>query len=314
MEYSGRFFILGMGIKVKGDSVGYRLVGLILILFLVSGCVQGEIEVNPTPLPPATDPAPTATPPPVPTLPPPPTVSEKEDPLHLSYEIVAVYPHDPAAFTQGLLWVDGRLYESTGIGSLTGSSLREVEIRSGRVIRQIDLAAEYFGEGLALVGERLIQLTWRTEIAFVYDRATFEPTGEFAYPGEGWGLCFDGEVLWMSDGSGRLQVRDSQTFAQLSALDVTLRGEPVTRINELECVGESIYANVWKEGFILEIDKKSGVVTGLLDAASLHTEEERARYSSNQVLNGIAFNEEEGLFYLTGKEWDNLFVIRLIRS
>jgi glutaminyl-peptide cyclotransferase len=156
---------------------------------------------------------------------------------------VRTLPHDRDAFTQGLLFADGRFYESTGRYGL--SDLREVDVRPAPSCARRPLEARFFAEGLALVGDRLIQLTYREGTALVYDRDTFEEVGRFAYEGEGWGLCFDGERLWMSDGSSTLQRRDADTFELVGRFDVRRDGRPVPRLNELECVGDHVYANVW---------------------------------------------------------------------
>jgi glutaminyl-peptide cyclotransferase len=233
----------------------------------------------------------------------------------LEVQVLGEQPHDSAAFTQGLVLDGDTLYESTG--QYGASSLREVDPATGEVRRKVDVPAEYFAEGLALVGERLIQLTWREGVAFVYDRATFEKTGEFHYSaadggtGEGWGLCYDGERLVMSDGGSRLLFRDPGTFAVLGHVDVTRDGAPQIRLNELECVGDDVYANVWTEDIIVRIDKASGVVEAVIDAAGLLTEAER---QGTDVLNGIAYDPAADRFLITGKYWPKLFEARFVRS
>jgi glutamine cyclotransferase len=226
-------------------------------------------------------------------------------------DVLATYPHDPEAFTQGLLWEQGRLFESTGLYG--ASTLREVVPETGEVVRSVELEARYFGEGLALVEDRLIQLTWQEETAFVYDLATFERVGTFSYEGEGWGLCFDGEVLYMSDGSATLTRRDPETFEVVGTVDVTLRGEPVALLNELECAQGSVYANVFTTNVIVRIDPASGQVRGVIDASALLRAEERARLTRDAVLNGIAYNPEADTFYLTGKLWPKLFEVRFVQ-
>lgn len=231
------------------------------------------------------------------------------EPVDIEPEVVARFPHDRGAFTQGLLLAQGKLYESTGLYGR--SSLREVDPDSGEVIRIRHLPPQLFGEGLALVDDRLIQLTWRSGVALIYDRETFEPLGSFAYEGEGWGLCFDGSELWMSDGSATLTARDPRTFDSLRRVRVTSRGEPVTRLNELECVDGRIYANVWQSDRIVRIDKSTGKVDAEIDARDLLPPEERAALSADAVLNGIAYDPGSGLFLVTGKLWPVLLSVRL---
>lgn len=223
--------------------------------------------------------------------------------------VTARYPHDDTAFTQGLVLAGDRFYESTGLYG--ESSLREVIPESGEVIRLLPLDRRYFGEGLAHVDGRLIQLTWRSGVAFVYDADTFEQTGTFSYDTEGWGLCFDGADLYMSDGSATLARRDADTFEVMERIQVTSDGEPVALLNELECVGDHVYANVWQTNEIVRIDKRSGRVTATVDATGLLTTEERAALDAAAVLNGIAHDPETGRFYLTGKLWPFVFEVEL---
>ncbi len=223
-------------------------------------------------------------------------------------EVISVRPHDRGAFTQGLVLHDGRFYESTGLNGQ--STLREVDPLTGEVLRVTALADEYFGEGLALVADRLIQITWQNREAFVYDLATFERVGTFTYEGEGWGLCYDGTDLYMSDGSEYLFVRDPQTFALRRQFRVALDGQAVNNLNELECVGESVFANVWQTDYIVRIDKASGAITAVIDASDLLTQEDRA--GGVDVLNGIAYNPEDETFFITGKLWPKLFEVRFV--
>lgn len=226
-------------------------------------------------------------------------------------EVVAVYEHDAAAFTQGLLWYDGGFYESTGLRG--ESSLRRVAL-DGTVTSLVPVDSAYFGEGLARVDDRLIQLTWQSGVALVYDRETLQEIGRFDYDGEGWGICYSPEsgTLWMSDGSAVLTERDPGTFAILRTIDVLSNGEPVFRLNELECVGGFVYANVWQTDWIMQIEQESGRVSAVVDASQLLNMEDRASFSSNDVLNGIAYDAESQLFYLTGKRWPKLFAVRFI--
>lgn len=222
-------------------------------------------------------------------------------------EVLATYPHDADAFTQGLLLEGGRFYESTGLYG--ESTLREVVPETGEVLREVTVPPEYFAEGLTLVGDRLIQITWREGEAFVYDRETFERTGTLTYSGEGWGLCFDGEQLIMSDGSATLTRRDPETLKVLGTYGVTLGGQPVTRLNELECALGDVYANVWQTDTIVRINE-TGEVVQEIDASNLLTAEERSRLGPNAVLNGIAYDPEAETFFLTGKLWPKVLEVR----
>lgn len=222
----------------------------------------------------------------------------------LRVRVVASYPHDRAAYTQGLEWHGGRLYESTGL--VGRSTLRRVELETGVVEQRVDLPSELFGEGLTRVGRNFIQLTWQDGRAIVWDAATLRATHEFRYPGEGWGLCHDGERLVMSDGSDRLVFRSPATFEKLGEVQVTLDGQPLRHLNELECVDGEVYANVWQTDHIARIDPRSGRVTAWIDAAGLLTPAERA---GAEVLNGIAYVRERDRFLVTGKLWPRLFEV-----
>ncbi len=221
--------------------------------------------------------------------------------------MVATYPHDPEAFTQGLVFEDGRLFESTGLRG--SSTLREVDLETGTVVRSIDLDDRYFGEGLELVDDRLIQLTWQSQTAFVHDRDTFELLGTFEYPTEGWGLCRDGDRLVMSDGSPELVFRDPDTFESAGSVTVTLDGQPVEGLNELECVDGDVWANVWLTDTIVRIDPGSGTVTGVVDASEL--EADRPADDSG-VLNGIAYDEATGRLQVTGKLWSTVYEVEFV--
>ena len=226
----------------------------------------------------------------------------------LRVDVVARYPHDRQAFTQGLLWHEGKVYESTG--RYRQSSLRRVDLASGNVERTVSLDDDLFAEGLAQVGDRLIQLTWRAGRAIVWDLATLEPTEEFEYPGEGWGLCYDGARLMMSSGSDRLVFRDPRTFRKLGEVQVTDNGEPVRHLNELECVNGAVYANVWTTDTIVRIDPDSGEVTATIDAAGLLPREDRL--GGEDVLNGIAYVPERERFLLTGKNWPYVYEVEFV--
>jgi glutaminyl-peptide cyclotransferase len=230
----------------------------------------------------------------------------------LTTQVINTYPHDDQAFTQGLLLHDGKFYESTG--QYGTSSLREVDITTGKAIRNFVLDSEYFAEGLALVGENLIQLTWREGKAFVYDRETFNRGATFSYQGEGWGLCFDGTDLYMSDGSATLYKRSAETFEVTGQIKVKQGGQDVTLLNELECVGGFIYANVWQTDRIVKINKQNGSVVSEIDASNLLSSEERAGLSQDAVLNGIAYHRDSDTFYITGKLWPKLFEVKFVEK
>jgi len=224
----------------------------------------------------------------------------------LRVRVVRKYPHATDAFTQGLIWHEGVMYESTG--QYGRSSLRQVRLRDGQVLAQRELDPELFGEGLALVGDRLIQLTWRAGLAIVSDLTTLEPLETLRYPGEGWGLCFDGTTLVMSDGSSILEFRDPDSMELLREVSVLRDGHPVRELNELECVDGEIYANVWRRDEILRIDPTTGRVTAIIDAGGLLSAEEILRAD---VLNGIAYKPESQTFLLTGKLWPHVFEVEL---
>lgn len=223
--------------------------------------------------------------------------------------VVGVHPHDHGAFTQGLAWVGGRLYESTG--QYGSSSLREVDLPSGRVLRRVDLPPDLFGEGLARFGDELLQLTWQEERLLVWDLATLARRGEKRYRGEGWGLASDGRRLVLSDGTDRLSLRDPATFAETGSLRVTLAGRPLPALNELEWAEGHLWANVWMTDEIVAIDLGTGRVTMTVDCSGLL---EAAERRSADVLNGIAFVPERGTFLLTGKLWPRLFEVRFEAS
>ena len=225
----------------------------------------------------------------------------------VDYEVVNSFPHDPTAFLQGLVWHDGFLYESTGLEGK--STLRRVEFPSGKVIKMARLDPDLFGEGLALVGDRLIQLTWTTGRGLVYDRESFGKLGEFTYDTEGWGLAFDGRNLIMSDGSNVLTYLDPQSFKPVKKLSVTMNGRPAHQLNELEFIEGEIWANVWQSDLILRIDPASGRVASYLDLKNLLPAQ--MRRGGEDVLNGIAYDPAQKRIFVSGKLWPRLFEIRL---
>jgi glutaminyl-peptide cyclotransferase len=231
-------------------------------------------------------------------------------PTRYTVRVVATHPHDEAAFTQGLVWAgDGQLFESTGRRGQ--SSVRRVDVETGEVLQDHALGAEYFAEGLALVQERLIQLTWQEGTAFVYDATSFEVTTTFTYDGEGWGLCFDGDRLVMSSGNSTLVFRDPETFESEGQVRVTFEGQALDDLNELECIGDRVYANVLGDDRIYEIDPSTGAVTAVVDASALDPEHDEAR---GEVLNGIAYDPSTGHYYLTGKNWPSLYEVTFERQ
>lgn len=228
----------------------------------------------------------------------------------LHVEVLAAYPHDPQAFTQGLVLQGGALYESTGLYGR--SSLRQVELTSGAVLRRADLPASLFGEGLAWANGQLVQLTWREGVALRWEPGSLAKQGEWSFTGEGWGLCFDGQSFIQSDGSHRLYFRDPTTFAVTRQLAVTENGEPVKALNEIECVGDAVYANLWLTDRIVSIAKLNGHVRAVIDASGLLTAAERASLGHEAILNGIAYDPANQTFLLTGKLWPKLFRVRFV--
>lgn len=226
------------------------------------------------------------------------------------YRIVESYPHDPDAFTQGLLFHEGDFYESTG--RLGESSLRRVDPVTGNVEQIHYLADDLFGEGLTLWEDRLIQITYSTELGFVYDRESFREIRRFRYKGEGWGLANDGTHLILSDGSATLRFLDPVSFEVVRTVNVTEQGEPVDLLNELEMVGDRLFANVLFSEEILMIDPESGVVTGRIDLRGLLIPPERGPLPN--VLNGIAWDRENDRLFVTGKLWPRLFEIELVQT
>lgn len=224
----------------------------------------------------------------------------------LDWDIVSRRPHDSDAWTQGLqLDGLGRLYESTGL--LGRSTLREVDPMTGQVLRSVALPDDQFGEGLALVDDRLIQLTWQEGVASVWDVQTFDLVDSHRYQGEGWGLCFDGARLVMSDGSNALTFRDPLSFEVVGRIEVTLDGTPAGRFNELECVGGSVWANLYQTARIARIDPVAGIVDGLLDLEPLRA----AQPEDASILNGITYDPAADTYLITGKFWPELIELRI---
>ncbi len=223
---------------------------------------------------------------------------------HLTVEVIAEYPHDTGSFTQGLVCDGDYVYESTGQYGL--SRLRKVRLSDGKVIREVRLSPYFFGEGLTFDRNHLVQITWQSGVAFIYDRASFKEVGRVKYDGEGWGLTTDGSWLVMSDGSSSLTFRDPSTFAVWRRLPVTLDGKPVELLNELEFLEGEIYANVWHTTDIVRIDPSTGVVNAVIDASSLPYRPK----AGEDVLNGIAYDPSRKSFLLTGKLWPRIYEVR----
>ncbi|MBN1817074.1 MAG: glutaminyl-peptide cyclotransferase [Sedimentisphaerales bacterium] len=225
------------------------------------------------------------------------------------YRIVAEYPHDRNASTQGLVYEDGWLYEGTG--QYGSSSLRKVGLQSGHVALERKLPADVFGEGICIVGDRIIQLTWRESTGFIYDKTTFRKRGEFPYEGEGWGIAYDGRRLIMSDGTSTLRFLDPDTFVETGRIEVSADGQPLAMLNELEIVGSDLYANIWQEDRIVVIDPDTGQGKAWIDLTDLLPDSLQTSYVD--VLNGIAYDPDRHRLFVTGKLWPKVFHIEIIQ-
>jgi glutaminyl-peptide cyclotransferase len=227
------------------------------------------------------------------------------------YKVIHEYPHDPDAYTQGLIFLDGHLYEGTGRNGK--SSIRMVELTTGRVLQRYDLPAEYFGEGLTDWGSDLIELTWKAEKGFVYDRFSFSQRSTFTYKGEGWGLTHDDQHLIMSDGSASLRFLDPKTFRETRRISVTdENSKPVLNLNELEYVRGQIYANIWETDRIARISPGTGKVLAWIDLAGIM---DKSKLTDNDaVLNGIAYEAKGDRLFVTGKLWPKLFEIKVVHN
>jgi glutamine cyclotransferase len=225
-----------------------------------------------------------------------------------TFKVVHAYAHDRGAFTQGLLYLDGRLYESTGLKGQ--SSLRAVDAETGKILQYAALPAAYFGEGLAAWGDTLVELTWQDHLVLVYDRATFKLLRTMPYAGEGWGLTSDGKNLILSDGSATLHFLDPVTLREVRRVTVKSKGAPVEKLNELEYIHGEIYANIWYSDRIARISPASGKVLGWVDLSGLLAPSERS--GRDAVLNGIAYDAEHDRLFVTGKLWPKLFEIKIV--
>lgn len=235
--------------------------------------------------------------------------AQAQSPTYYDYRIVNAYPHDPGAFTQGLFFADGALYESTG--QYGESSLRKVALESGEILQHTDLAPNLFGEGSVLWNDKIVTLTWRAGKGIVFDRETFAEIETFSYPGEGWGLTASDEHLIMSDGTSVIRFLDPVTYEEVRRLTVTFRGKALSQLNELEWIDGEIYANIWRTNAIARIDPETGVVVGVIDMRGILSDEDRADGRAD-VLNGVAYDPDTGRFFVTGKYWPKLFEIELV--
>jgi len=229
-------------------------------------------------------------------------------PPEYTFKLVRDYPHDPAAFTQGLIFRDGFLYEGTGLKGR--SQLRKVRLETGEVVQHADLPGEFFGEGIAIVKNRVIQLTWQSHIGFVYDLSDFKLLRQFSYPGEGWGLTSRGNELFMSDGTAEIRVLDATTLKEKRRFTVRDGATPVDQLNELEFVEGELFANIWQTDRIARISPQTGKVVGWIDLTGLLSPVYRRR--SDAVLNGIAYDSIHKRLFVTGKLWPSIFEIRLV--
>lgn len=224
------------------------------------------------------------------------------------YQVLHTYPHDRAAFTQGLEFRAGFLYESTGLNGQ--STVRKVRLETGEVLQQIHIDSQYFGEGITVLNQQILELTWRSEIGFVYDQSSFRQLRSFNYPGEGWGLANDGQQIYMSDGTPQIRIWDGLTLKEKRRINVHDGSKPITYLNELEYVQGEIYANVWQTDRIARISPADGRVLGWIDLAGLMTGADHLE--SGAVLNGIAYDVLGSRLFVTGKLWPKLFEIKVV--
>jgi glutaminyl-peptide cyclotransferase len=229
------------------------------------------------------------------------------------YDVVHAYRHDRSAFTEGLFYLNGFLYESTGLAGR--SSVRKVKLETGEVLQLHQLPDEYFGEGIVKWKDKLYQLTWQAQLGFVYDFNTFEKKGEFHYPGEGWAFTTDGKQIYMDDGTARIRIWDPETLRETGHITVTDEGKPVEQLNELEWVKGEIYANIWETDRIARIDPRTGKVVGWIDLTGLLSPSDiDPLHAGENVLNGIAYDAEHDRLFVTGKCWPKLFEIKLVKK
>jgi len=225
-----------------------------------------------------------------------------------TYKVVNTYPHDRSAFTEGLVFEDGVLYEGTGLHG--HSTLRRVKLETGEILQICELPPQYFGEGVTIYGNKIIQLTWQSHIGFVYNKYSFKLLKKFNYPNEGWGITHDGKHLIMSDGTSTLHFLDPETFEEINQIEVSANNTPVTGINELEYIQGEIYANIWQTERIARIDPLTGQVVGWIDLKGILSPEDHSE--TVDVLNGIAYDAKNDRLFVTGKFWPKLFEIELM--
>jgi len=236
--------------------------------------------------------------------------SAKPPVAYYTYTIVNTYPHDTNSFTEGLFYSDGFLYESSGSGNANDiSTLRRVNMTTGEVLQEYTLPPQYFGEGIAIVNNNLIQLTWQTNIGFIYNKTTFALLGNFSYPTQGWGLTYDGKDLIMSDGTDHLYFLNPTTFKQTREIQVLSGKTPIVNINSLDYINGEIYANIWLTDNIIIINPQTGQVTAWISLKGLPDENNP---NPNAVLNGIAYDQQNNRLFVTGKDWPNLYQIKLV--
>ncbi|MBM3762580.1 MAG: glutaminyl-peptide cyclotransferase [Acidobacteria bacterium] len=233
--------------------------------------------------------------------------AQPQPPARYRFKVVKSFAHDPRAFTQGLEFRDGTFYEGTGLNGR--SSLRRVNLNDGQVLQQTPLSSQYFGEGITVLKDRILQLTWQAGTGFIYDRKTFKQTGQFKYPGEGWGLTNDGKNIYMSDGTPQIRIWDATTLKELRRITVKSGNRPIDQINELEWIDGEIYANVWQTDFILRINPSTGTVTGIIDMTGLLD----GNNGTADVLNGIAYDAPTKRLFVTGKLWPKIYQVELVR-
>lgn len=275
-----------------------RWLSLLLSLslaFSLWACTAAPPTATLTAVAPTNTAQPTATPPP------------PSGPTNYTYRILNKYPHDPAAFTQGLIFVDGVLYEGTGLNGQ--SSLRRVDLATGQVQQIVRLPQEYFGEGITLFDDKIYQLTWQSNTGFIYNATTFEPLGQFSYPTEGWGLTHNGQQLIMSDGTATLYFLDPATLTETRRISVQAEGQAVSQLNELEYINGEVWANIWKTEQVARIDPASGKVLGWVNLSGLLQPQDITQRID--VLNGIAYDAATERLFVTGKWWPLLFEIEV---